>query len=124
MAQFKLAFTLMVGQYRAKIYRDTDWREWRTRFYDGAQYLGENRDAHTDDKADAIGTAQSELWRMAGMEDIRQALMAYRAEHPANWRHSLSDLWTSGKDAGELRAARNRLGPDWLMHRHGAIATL
>lgn len=52
-----------VGQYRARVYRDTEWDEFRVRFYCHAQHL-EDADYHTDDKRDAMNTAVAELERM------------------------------------------------------------
>lgn len=41
----------------AKVYRDTDWNEYRVKFYRNGKYQ-EGADSHTDDKDDAIGTAE------------------------------------------------------------------
>lgn len=46
------------SSFRAKIYLDSEWQEYRVRFYRGGTYLGVETDYYTDDKADAIGTAQ------------------------------------------------------------------
>jgi hypothetical protein len=55
---------------RAKVYWDSEWREYRTRFYENGVYLGESCDSFTDDKADALATAKAEVQRM---EDRRKA---------------------------------------------------
>lgn len=44
----------------AKVYRDNDWQEYRVKFYRDGVYEGEASDHHTDDKGDAVATAQ--LW--------------------------------------------------------------
>jgi hypothetical protein len=48
----------------AKVYRDTDWQEYRVKFYARGQHL-QNADYHTDDKQDAIDTAHGQLQRMS-----------------------------------------------------------
>jgi hypothetical protein len=40
-----------------KVFKDSEWEEYRARFYRGGQ-LVEAEDYHTDDKEDAIGTAR------------------------------------------------------------------
>jgi hypothetical protein len=46
----------------AKVYKDTDWQEYRVKFYIQGQHQ-ENADYHTDDKQDAIDTAHGQLQR-------------------------------------------------------------
>lgn len=46
---------------QARIYRDSEWNEYRTVFYMAGTVIGT---AHTDDKQDAIDTAKAELARM------------------------------------------------------------
>ena len=41
----------------AVVYRDSEWQEYRTKFYRGGVYQKE-ADSHTDDKEDAISTAE------------------------------------------------------------------
>lgn len=41
----------------AKIYRDTDWQEYRVKFWKDNEYLGEDADYHADDLDDCIGSA-------------------------------------------------------------------
>ena len=41
----------------ARIYRDTDWSEYRVRFFRDGQHMA-NADYHTDDKTDANDTAR------------------------------------------------------------------
>lgn len=48
----------------AKIYRDSDWQEYRVKFYRAGQHLT-NADYHTEDKQDAIDTAHGQLQRMS-----------------------------------------------------------
>lgn len=52
------------AEVTAKIYRDTEWQEYRVKFYREGQHL-QNADYHTDDKQDAIDTAHGQLQRMA-----------------------------------------------------------
>lgn len=48
----------------AKIYRDTDWGEYRVRFYRAGQHQT-GADYHTDDLEDATDTAHGQLTRWA-----------------------------------------------------------
>ena len=41
----------------AKVYRDADWNEYRVKFYRNGMYQ-EGADYHTDDRDDALGTAE------------------------------------------------------------------
>lgn len=50
--------------YSARVYRDTDWNEFRVRFFDANGHLTES-DYHTDDKLDALDTAAYTVHRMA-----------------------------------------------------------
>lgn len=45
----------------ARVYRDSEWNEYRTVFYRAGAQVGT---AHTDDKQDAMDTAVAELDRM------------------------------------------------------------
>lgn len=47
---------------------------------------------------------------------IRLAVVRYALVNGPGWRGSLSRLWASGKDEGNLRNARNMIGPSGL-HR-------
>lgn len=45
------------GNREARVYRDSEWEEYRTVFYvDGVKQ--QNADHHTDDKQDAFATAE------------------------------------------------------------------
>lgn len=44
-------------QKAAKVYRDVEWQEYRVKFYRNGMYQ-EGADYHTDDKDDAVGTAE------------------------------------------------------------------
>lgn len=54
-----------VGDYSAKVYKDTDWGEHRVKFFKNGKHLGEGPDYHTDDVEDAHATAKSQLNRYA-----------------------------------------------------------
>lgn len=61
------------GPYRAraKVYRDTEWNEWRVRYYHGEEllsYLGAEADSFHDDQADAMGTAEMQVRQLAKQE--------------------------------------------------------
>lgn len=49
--------------HSAKVYRDTEWNEFRVKFYSPSGLHREIEDHHTDDKEDALGTARLELDR-------------------------------------------------------------
>ena len=58
------------GPYRAqaKVYRDSEWDEWRVRYYHGDEllsYLGEESDSFHGDQADAMGTAEAQVKQLA-----------------------------------------------------------
>ncbi len=63
----------------ACVYKDSDWQEWRVKFYEHGIHLL-NVDYHTDDKADAMHTARSWTWKKQETESddawIGGALMA------------------------------------------------
>lgn len=42
------------------------------------------------------------------------AIHAFRAAHGRGWRAKLSALWARGEDEGDLRLARNLVGPSGL----------
>lgn len=58
---------------RAKIYRDSEWQEYRVRYFLGDHYLGESCDSYHDDKEDAFGTAKQELIRMPNPSERRKS---------------------------------------------------
>lgn len=45
----------------ARIYRDSEWQEWRVKFYEQGQHLTA-ADYHTTDKGDAQATARGWVW--------------------------------------------------------------
>ncbi len=51
---------------RAKVYRDSEWNEYRVRYYIGEKYLGEQADSFHDQRDDAISTAKQEVNRIGG----------------------------------------------------------
>lgn len=52
----KLIKVVQQGKFEAKIYKDSEWNEFRTKFFVDGKHQ-ENGDHHTDDKEDAINTA-------------------------------------------------------------------
>lgn len=46
---------------QARVYRDSEWQEWRVCFYQDGRHLLEG-DYHTDDKGDAQHTARAWAW--------------------------------------------------------------
>lgn len=61
----KLVQTVQAGTITAKVYRDADWQEYRTKFYRDGQYMGESCDAHAEDKTEALQTARYAADQMA-----------------------------------------------------------
>ena len=54
----RLINTVEDNNNTAKVYRDSDWNEYRVKFFtDGVHQV--DADYHTDDKQDAISTAES-----------------------------------------------------------------
>lgn len=47
-------------------------------------------------------------------DEIRRRLRDFAKEHGRTWKSKLRWLWTSGKDEGLLRQARNIIGPSGL----------
>ncbi len=47
-------------------------------------------------------------------EAVKARVAAFAREHGRTWKSALRSLWTSGKDEGYLRIARNTLGPTGL----------
>jgi hypothetical protein len=46
----------------AKVYHDTDWSEYRVKFYIQGQHH-QDADYHTEDRLDALDTARAQLQR-------------------------------------------------------------
>lgn len=62
-------------QARARIYRDTEWDEFRVRYYHGdgnglVHYMGEESDSFHSDQADAVGTAELVVKRLASDSSV------------------------------------------------------
>lgn len=51
----RIIHTQTAGSYTGKVFRDTEWNEYRVRFYKAGKHMVES-DYHTDDKQDAIDT--------------------------------------------------------------------
>lgn len=58
----KLLRGIYAGDYMAKIYRDSEWNEYRVKFYVKGVHQKDG-DFHTDDKEDAFATAGGQLDR-------------------------------------------------------------
>lgn len=56
------------GRHTAKVYKDSDWGEYRVKFYTDNKHVGEDADYHTDDMEDANDTAKSALNKMYSNE--------------------------------------------------------
>lgn len=64
-------------QARARVYRDTEWDEFRVRYYLGdgnglVHYMGEDGDSFHSDQADATGTAERVVKALAANGDGRR----------------------------------------------------
>ena len=51
--------TLTDGKFEARVYRDSEWDEYITKYYQDGVYI--DGDSHTDDKQDALVTAKAVL---------------------------------------------------------------
>ena len=51
------------GQHTAKVYKDSDWDEYRVKFYKDGKHVGKASDYHSDDLDDAQSTADSQIKR-------------------------------------------------------------
>jgi hypothetical protein len=49
------------NSHKAIVVRDSEWDEYRVRFYENAKWLGSGTDYHTQEKQDAIDTAQTHI---------------------------------------------------------------
>ena len=56
--------TITIRNNTAKIYRDTEWEEFRVKFFRDNDYLGEDADYYCGDKEDAVQTAMHVLYNM------------------------------------------------------------
>jgi hypothetical protein len=50
--------------HTAKVYKDSDWDEYRVKYFKNGKHIGEDSDYHTDDLDDAKSTADSEIGYM------------------------------------------------------------
>lgn len=103
---------------RVRVGFDRDWSEYRVQAWDATGRLVS--EYHTDDRQDAIDTADVVLARMAGpTAEQLAAVAAFAARHGRTWRADLAAAWLSGTDAAApgghlLRQVRNTYGPRWL----------
>ena len=72
----RLIATYAGPKVHAKVYRDSDWNEYRVKFFEGDKHLTE-ADYHTPDKRDALDVADSWTARTeAHRRPLKQALEA------------------------------------------------
>jgi len=62
-------FHVSTGQ-SAKVFKDTEWNEYRVKFYDEEGQHMTQADYHTDDKQDAEDTARHQLIQMKQTDTI------------------------------------------------------
>lgn len=62
----RLKTTVLGTDRSARVYRDTDWNEYRVKFYQEGQHQA-GADYHTDDQADAEDTAAA--WTLTHLEN-------------------------------------------------------
>ena len=66
----RLVHTHSDGPHHAKVYKDTEWGEYRVKYFKNGKHLPK-ADSHHDDADDAHGTAKHELKRMnEGTEQV------------------------------------------------------
>lgn len=71
---------------KAKIYKDTEWDEYRVMFYDDDEYVGHEADYLTDDRQDAMDTA--EAWTVKKLKEHAElARMLKHVNDKRNFRN-------------------------------------
>jgi hypothetical protein len=106
------------GVGKVRVGFEAEWSEYRVQAWAATGRLV--AEYHTDDKADALATADRMLADLTGPRpDQLAAVAAFAARHGRTWRADLADAWLSGSDAGQpdghlLRQVRNQHGPAWL----------
>ena len=106
------------GIGKVRVGFDADWSEYRVQAWNADGRLVS--EYHTDDRADALDTADAILARLARpTADQVAAVAAFATRHGRTWRAELLAAWLNGRDAAEpdghlLRQVRDRLGPVWL----------
>lgn len=93
----KLIKTLTNGKYTAKVYYDQEWEEYQTKFFEDGKDLGEDVMHHTDDKNDAINTAEAELKFMVKASQ-NESKQLKEASFPFTTDYKLSELISIAKD--------------------------
>lgn len=66
------------GIHTANVYRDSDWGEFRVKFYKGGKHVGEDGDYHTDDLGDAKSTADAQLKRYGTLNEVKKPVDGVR----------------------------------------------
>lgn len=106
------------GVGKVRVGFDVDWSEYRVQAWAATGRLV--AEYHTDDKGDALDTADRMLADLTGpTADQLAAVAAFAARHGRTWRADLATAWGTGTDAAEpgghlLRQVRNQHGPVWL----------
>lgn len=106
------------GVGKVRVGRDVEWNEYRVQAWDARGRLA--AEYHTDDKADALDSAERMLADLVGPNPEQlAAVAAFAARHGRTWRADLAGAWLNGSDAREphghlLRQVRNQHGPAWL----------
>ena len=80
----RLIHTHTEGPHHAKVYKDTEWGEYRVKYFKNGKHLPK-ADSHHDEADDAHGTAKHELKRMNESVEqvvVTEATSGYRIYHP------------------------------------------
>lgn len=86
------------GKQKAIVYFDSEWQEYITRHFLDGEYLGEDADNHTDDKDDALATAQSEVARVWNAPAPSELVQSFDAELLADTMEGAIDSVTVWAD--------------------------
>ena len=78
--------------HSAKVYKDSDWGEYRVKFYKDGKHVGEDADYHTDDLDDAKSTADSQLSRYKSLAE------SATADNVETWKQSVRDHYPDHAD--------------------------
>jgi hypothetical protein len=85
------------GKHTAKVYKDSDWDEYRVKFFKDGKHVGEDGDYHTDDLDDAKSTAESQIKRYQMNEAT--------ADDVETWKQKVKDAHPDHADKFKFKSA-------------------
>ena len=106
--RLRLFKTISNGDKVAKVYKDLDWNEYRTKFFTNGVY-DVDADSHTDDKSDALDTAN--YWVNKQVNEVsNKTLRSYveKSFDHGNKLHKEIDATSNPKKKEELKQKLNK----------------